>query len=446
MKPLLFFALLLVPATYTNGQQATLKQVRQRTAPLPPQLDKLARWSEAATAQSAAPILDSTVLYAMTDLGGTFLATPLERMEYLNPGDDQQVIRESVHDGNHWTYIAQSTLTLDELGRVPLIVADRFDTESGLWQPDSRLWSYFHGTSATQLDSFSVEAWVQVTGTTGFWVSLMEQRNTFDAEDRLIKTETTIDGAGYQLRFRDLYFYDGSGNNVLIEQYYLDKEEEYHAGLWTMEYNGDLLVEEVFSIPDGYEGFLPDSRTTFAYTPFGQTMLVRNFTYDPYEEAWIMVNSTDYQYDSSDRLFTEVHSTYTGGMMDSRMRTTYQYFQETHLGFVNFETYDLDLGVYVLDVRLIYYYEPVSSLRPAPVSRSPLLFTPNPTTGTTRFVTDGDGYFALYELSGRQVSRDLVPSGARSNTVDLSTLPRGTYVGVVLVDGQPVKSGLIVRQ
>ncbi|MDX1410509.1 MAG: T9SS type A sorting domain-containing protein, partial [Saprospiraceae bacterium] len=295
--------------------------------------------------------------------------------------------------------------------------------------------------SLTLLDSFRIDAWVHQSG---FWVSLMTVRNKFDNEDRLTETETTLDGAGYQLKFRDIHVYDGTGNNILIDQFLLDEGEEYHAGQWTMQYSGNLLIEEVFSTPDGFGGYLPDSRTTYAYTPSGQTMLVRNYAYDLGNDTWMLYASTEYTYDPEDRLATEIYSTYAQGEMDSRSRTTYQYYTGTHLGYINYDIYDFNQGNYVLNTRRVYYYEPASSARPVKALVNKLLFAPNPASSETYVFVDQGGQMAIYDLSGRIMSQQLLNPGP--NPVDLSQLPGGVYVAMMTSLGKTVATGNIIRQ
>jgi len=382
--------------------------------------------------------LDSTKTFYGYGLPTPADSTPLFLSTYRYPQADTKVETNFQYENGVRQKVNRSTSTSDQQGRLTEVFAEIFDPAANGYRQDSRLDIFPHGTSQTLVDSFFVWQW----DTTAMeWALLIANKNTYDAQDRLLHGLSIVDVFGQSVTFGDSYTYDSKGDNNLIESYALIDGIEYPSGKTELTYADHLLTQSiVFEIDDNGK-YLPQSKSEYSYTPFRREEVGKTYQWSFDKNDWVQSGEYLHTYDAAQRLtLRENHIMYQNAPED-RERFVYQYKEGNLLALE--EAHFWDGNVFYLSDRKHYYYSGGSSASREPELRAqPLLMQPNPTTGMLRLNLQESANIQIFSNTGQQIRADFFePQG----TLNISDLPSGLYFVVARTE-TGVFTGRVVKE
>lgn len=387
--------------------------------------------------------LDSTISYQPTDVGGgNIILTPFERTDYLYVNPTTVIERESIREDNQWKKSFQSTLRLDDQGRIFSIVSESFDPDFGFLIPVSRYRIFYHGNSATEGDSIFFEAW---SADDQSWIRILTVYNTFNELDLVSESISMIlDIDGEQKTSKDIYYYDDQARNIRIESFLLDGENEMPTYLeennWIFEY----LSSTTTSIADGAGGFFPLTKTDYGYTAQGNPDTIETFQYLALNATWTLTDAHYQQYDAENRLYTEELLRFEVGIPVEHQIINYDYLQDDYLAWKSVFYVDQASGLQTLDHKTQYHYSTLStSIHQEGSKYSPLFLYPNPTRDQVEFTAGSASWIRVFNIGGQLIQTLRVPEG--KNSIDLAAMAPGFYT-LILQDNNAVYAGRILKQ
>lgn len=364
--------------------------------------------------------LDSTITFYGYDLNNPGDSIPTLRTVYTYPETNLKREINSQLELDEWTPLNRITTVYDQHDRIVELVAEAYDPLTGSFVHDSKLETYYHGNSATLLDSFAVSQW---SPDLMDWVVQLSNWNVFDSEDQILESYTSIGFLGEPILFKDTYFYDAHGDNHLIESAAIFEGEEITSGRTENTFTNQLLTAvEVYS-SDGVD-FFPDSRETFLYAPFGFLARHSIMAWNVEIENWQMTQTIDHQYDEEQRLSEKFITFYEEGVLADAERPTYEYVEGENLALETIYLYDAASETWWLDSKKYYYYNGITAIPNDPVELLVLPLAPNPTTGMVTIGIDETLVVQLFDASGQMINRQVLQPG---QMIDLGYLPAGIY-------------------
>ena len=381
--------------------------------------------------------LDSTkTFYAYNPATGD--STPLSRTHYLYPSSNSKTEIIFQFNNGQWMPLNRATYVADEQQRLTEVLAEVFDTIQQAYYLESRLTIFPHGDSPDLIDSIFTYAYDTTAQT---WYLLLANRNVFDTQDRLQESYTMVDYFGSPVVFKDLYFYDENGDNVLIEESGLFDGEETPTGKTEMNYVDHQLIESTHYVTDGVN-FYPEKRNNYAYTLFGAMRKEMNFVYDVAIENFRLRHTTDFFYDAQQRLAGKENTEIQPNAWDVKERISYAYKQDEdlYMEFVHF--WDDDQFDWILDSKKYYYYQGSTNVDPTPGIIDTLAISPNPGTGVFRLNLGSEAIVKVFDTTGKMLQSSVLQSGQQ---LDITALPPGVYA-LVAQEEQRIYNGKIVKQ
>ncbi len=385
--------------------------------------------------------LDSTVTFYNYDPNGQADSLPLFKTVFTYPSANVERQMELVFENGTWTPLNRTTLTYDDLARIVETQAELFDPITAGWVPDSKVKVFPHGSSAELVDSVFVLGW---SADDNAWLGLLSIWNSFDTQDRLTVSLTTIDIFGQPLLFKDVYTYNIADDNTLVESYLVDAGIEYFAGKRVLIYEEHHLVKEMAFAADGVGGLEKQYEIIYVHTPSWKLESQATFNWNVDSSAWWIVEAIFFEYDAEDRLASMETGHYTPDGDEDHQLVTYEYREGEYLAVETNYSYDFDLENFVLSDRKYYYYAgEVSGIPHEPVKVKSLVMFPNPTTGNAQLKLDANASVQVFDLSGKMVQGFSAMPGKA--TIDLVLLPAGIYE-VKALAGKEIYTGKIVKQ
>ena len=365
--------------------------------------------------------LDSTITFYGYDLNNPGDSIPLLRTVYTYPETKMKIEINSQLELDEWTPLNRITTIFDEKDRIVKVVAQVYDPLTGLFVDDSKLETYYHGNSATLLDSFAVSQW---SPDLMDWVVQLSNWNVFNSEDRIIESYTSIGFLGEPILFKDNYLYDANGDNHLIESTAIFEGEEITSGRTENTFTNHLLTAMVVYTSDGVD-FFPDSRETFLYAPFGFLSRHSIMAWNVEIENWQLTKTIDHQYDEEQRLSEKFITFYEEGIPADAERPTYEYVEGKNLALETIYLFDAAGETWSIDSKKYYYYNGLTAIPKDPVQVLALPLAPNPTTSLVKIGIEETLAVQLFDASGQMISRQVVQPG---QMMDLGYLPAGIYL------------------
>lgn len=383
--------------------------------------------------------LDSTKTFYGYNLNGPGDSTPLFRTTFQYPQTGTKVEYDYNWENNAWLTISRTTLIADDQERLVEINAEAFDPVSQTFIPDSRLLVFPHGDSQDLVDSFATYLW---DSTIMDWHIILITRNTFDNQDRLTESVSSLDYFGDPLIFKEIYSYDDNGDNHLIEEFAILGDDVFPSSKTEISYVDHRPIEVTVSASDGID-FIKQSRTNYAYTLFGALRLEMNFVWDVALDNFRMTKRIEYEFDAEQRIASKKITNIAPNAWDEIELTTYAYVEDENLAMEMVFNWDHDLFDWILDSKKYYYYNGVSSLDPTPGPAQTLVAWPNPTTGLVQLTFEAEADIRVFDAAGQLVQSRRVQQG--QTHLDMSALPAGIY-SVTAQQGGDFYSGKIVKQ
>jgi len=382
--------------------------------------------------------LDSTKTFYGYDLNQPGDSTPLLRTVYTYPEANIKVEINSQLEMDEWAPLNRITSVYDNQDRLVEVIAQAYDPFEGAFVQDSKIETFYHGNSATLLDSFAVSQW---SPDLMDWVVQLTSWNVYDNADKLLESYSSLGFLGEPVLFKDTYFYDANGDNHLIESTAIFEGEELPSGRTENTYTNHLLTAAVVYSSDGFN-FFPDSRETFLYAPFGQLARHSIMEWNVEIENWQLALTTDYQYDEEQRISEKFITFYENGAAADAERPTYEYVEGQNLALETLYLYDAASETWSLDSKKYYYYDGLTATpnEPSPVLALPL--APNPTTGMVKVGIEQTLAVQLFDATGRMITAQLLQPG---QMMDISSLPAGIYQ-LVAQNETSFYGGRIVKQ
>jgi hypothetical protein len=366
--------------------------------------------------------LDSTVSYFGYGVGAQD-SMPLFRTTYTYPDPTTQVIVEYFYDQNHWTALSRTTLKSDDLGRMKEMTAETYDSEAGLYRPDSRIQLFPRENAVDLVDSFFVYAWAAAEKN---WDRQFGVWNIYNELNQLVESESSIEIFDVPLVFIDRYSYSASGDLLKIESSTLDGGEEIPSGKQEFIYTDHLLVKSTTYVSDGIGGYILQSKIEYTYTDFGKEELVNSFQYDVEKNDWTLIGVDGYGYDDQERVIVKEIVTATAEGLWERHQTRTNYLSDESVASEAEYSYNDNTESWVLDNKKFYYYDHLSTTEPdEPVVADALFLYPNPSSGVVQIKLVGKISIYVYSLSGQLVQRFNMAPGQK--ILDLRALPAGIY-------------------
>jgi len=438
------FLLALVLPVFAQAQHLLAPSVKQHRKAFPEKVERLLNKAqihsenEQSQPRFTALQLDSTKTFYGYDLNNPGDSTPLLRTVYTYPETNIKVEINSQLETGEWLPLNRITSVYDEQNRLVEVVAQAYDPFEGAFVQDSKLETFYHGNSATLLDSFAVSQW---SPDLMDWVVQLSTWNVFDNENQILESYSSIGFLGEPVLFKDTYLYDTNGDNHLIETTAIFEGEEIPSGRTENTYTNHLLTAAVVYTSDGFN-FFPDSRETFLYAPFG--MLARHsiMAWNVEIENWQLALTTDYQYDEEQRISEKFITYYENGAAADAERPTYEYVEGENLALETLYLYDSESEIWSLDRKKYYYYDGLTAIPNEPVQVLALPLAPNPTTGMVKIGIEETLAVQLFDATGRMIASQLLQPG---QLMDLSSLPTGIYQ-LVAQNETSFYGGRIVKQ
>ena len=365
--------------------------------------------------------LDSTVTYFGYNEGSSD-SLPLLRNVYNYPQHNIEVITEYYYDLGQWHALARTTLNHDELGRLLEAFAQYYDEDTKNFIPDSRVVLFPHGLTE-EADSFFVDVW---SAELNDYVRQLAVYNTFDDEDRIIESLSSIELFEFPILFLDRNRYNHAGELFLTESFSLDGEEEIPAGRTEYWYSDGLLSTETTYISEGPQGFIAERKIDYLYFPTQKLSTVSSYEWDAEKTDWKLIHVTGYGYDGAGRINLLEDVDLESGSI-SRTRKTTSYVRDEYVSAELKYNYDNLNDEWVLDDKTYFYYDGLSANEPDPdpVVADAVFLYPNPSSGMVQVKLPGKVSVHIYTLTGQFVQKFYLAPGER--LIDLGALPAGIY-------------------
>ena len=381
--------------------------------------------------------LDSTVTYGNYN-GNDSLPVSLARYSY--PEANAQVVHDFTYDVNHWSLLTRTTILTDDLGRKTDIVAQLYNEELQTYVPDSRLQVFPHGQSSELVDSFLVSVW---STTENVWIQQLAVYNTFDANDRLFESLTSIEFFEIPILFLDRYQYNNEGLVFQIDSYNLDGGEEFPAGKEEMLYENGLLKTATTYTSDGASGFLPESKIDYRYTLTGQWEVVESYNFDFEKNDWKLWRVDAYSYDNENRVEAIEYVTEDETGLWIRNKTGYVYEQDEYVAVESSYIYDNNVEEWIVNERTFFFYQDETTGTDDPIVADATFLYPNPSPGVVQLKLTGKISVHIYTLEGKLMKNFYMPPGEK--ILDLSSFPAGVYQVMAKSDEDYFSGKLIIQ-
>lgn len=380
--------------------------------------------------------LDSAILFTNYSNNDSF---PQTKSVFLYPNSKTAVQIDYDNIGG-WQPSSRATQTTDNLGRTLDVFSEVYDATTGVWAPESRLESYPHGNSLTDVDSFFLSTWDPNTAS---WTIAIRNVTSYDDQDRpaVIFTELS-EFFGQDFALLDELYYDPNNDNYLTIQSLRDQNA------WTpfnrieseFEQHREVLRTTYYIVDD--VTFLPSNKEETTYDGAGNAVLKQVFDSDIATGGWTLTESVENEYDNNNRLIVMTGESF-GPDAPPASRTEYGYYTPDGDELLVEIHSELDAaGQTWTVVDKLYYYYSNTTASPEVVNAGPLPLSPNPTTGLVRLPATGAN--ARVTILNSQGVR-LTPEQVRLNDglIDLSQLPAGLYY-ISVQQGNQRQTGTVV--
>lgn len=381
--------------------------------------------------------LDSTITFYGFAESNLADSMALFRTVYTYPETNIKIEINSERNLDEWTNISHITSIYDEQDRLVEVFAQTYDSLTGALVPDSKLETFYHGNSSTLIDSFAVLQW---SPDSMDWVVQLTSWNVYDNQNKILESYSSIGFLGEPILFRDAYYYDDKGDNHIIESFAIFEGEEIPSGLTENTFMNHLLTAAVVYALEG-DNFIPESRETFLYAPFGILSRHSIMAWNLEIENWQLSITIDHEYDEEQRLSSKFITYYSEGVPADAERPTYLYIEGQNLAVeVNF-LFNEATETWSLDSKKYYYYNGLTSVPNEPTPVIALSLSPNPTNGIVKFGMEETLTVHLFDTTGRMIGSHLLEPG---QNLDLSPLPSGIYQ-ILAQSDKNIYSGRIVK-
>lgn len=414
------------------SQLASLLQKAQGKSPKSPRI---------ATLRTPALKLDSTVRFIGYDLDPQD-SVPVIRTIYKYPKPNITTAHTEQHNGNQWYTLGRLSEIRDQLGRINEILIDTFNTDSGKYLLNSRLLFYPHGNSPELLDSIVIYAWNP--DLEGLEKNL-SQHNFFNAQDKLLKTVTTIQISGLKFSSQETYTYNAAGENTLIEEFNVFEEVLLPAARTEISYIYGKPQEIILSL---YQqgNFIPNDRQVFKYVSGGYYQDI--FLWDETLSSWEKTQSFIYKTDAWERiLWVDKSFKDLDGSPDEKQLELYTYLwpgddaNAEDLLREDFFLWDQTQSKYYLNERNFYYYGISTNVPELEVNAHNLRVYPNPGTDKVYLSSNQDAQVQVYNTAGQLMLSQQVLNG---QALHIAVLPKGVYYFLAR-EKQNLYSGTLIK-
>ncbi len=383
--------------------------------------------------------LDSTKTFYGYGLPTSADSTPLYRTTYHYPQPNTEIEYSFQYENGAWQQTSRSTQLHDAQGQLTEVFAEVFNPMTNSFQPESRLESFPHNGSSVLLDSFFVWQW-DTTLTT--WSLIINNRNFYDAQDRLLESYSTLELFGELITFKDVHSYDSKGDNHLIESYGILSGFEYLTSKRELVYQDHLVTESTAFITDENGKIVPQNKIEYAYTDFQKEEWVKNYEWSPEKSDWTQTGEITYHYDSAKRMIAQEKHFLHQDAPEEHVKWVYAYREDDLPAMEESYNWD-DNSSFLLSDRKYYYYSGGSSTVKQPAhAAQPLAMTPNPTSGALQLGLQVPANIQIFDISGQQLRTG---SFQPEYALNLHDLPSGLYIIVARTDHE-VFTGKVVKE
>lgn len=365
-------------------------------------------------------------------------STPVFKTRFLYPFSDSKLESNFQFEDGIWKRISRSLYVTDDQERVVEILAEVYDEEQQEFYFDSRLEVHPRGNSNELVDSFFTYAYDTIVQD---WTLLLANHNTFDAQDKLQESATTLFYLGDPIIFKEIYSYDANGDNHLIEETGTFDGMELPTGKTEMSYYEHKVIEAVSFATDGVS-FFPQHRLNTAYHLSGKVRKQMSFDWDVAINNFRLYETVDYYYDNQERVSGLETTKIAPNQWDVKDRVSFAYVEGTDLYLETVHNWDHDAFEWILDSRKYHYYDGSTSVDPTPNTVQPLSVSPNPGTGVFRLNLTAEANVKVFDSTGKMLTSSVLQPG---HDLDITMLPPGLYT-LTALQGTSIFNGKIVKQ
>jgi hypothetical protein len=320
-------------------------------------------------------------------------------------------------------------------------IAENYDSEAGIYTPETFIRFYPRENSFELVDSFFIYEW---SVTDKNWDRQLAVWNQHNDLNQLTESTSSIEIFEVPFLFVDRYSYDEAGNLVLIHQFILDGGVEISSGKKEFLYKGHLLFNETTYGDNGIEGFIAQTKIDYAYNNLNKEEFAKSYTYDIDRQDWILREVVAYSYDDQERVNVKEVVAAAGVDVWDRRQTTYQYISDEFVAAEADYYYDTNTESWLLESKKYFYYDQLSANEPdASAETNALFLYPNPSSSVVQIKLAGDVTIYVYSLSGQLIQKFNMAAGER--ILNLSHLPGGMYQ-VMAKSGEEFYYGKLILQ
>ncbi|HOY16583.1 MAG TPA: T9SS type A sorting domain-containing protein [Haliscomenobacter sp.] len=363
-------------------------------------------------------------------------STPIVRRFNTYPSPTELIERTEQFQAGGWVPQGLNTSKFDDQQRLLLNTQQLYNAATKQYTPILRFQVFPKETNGLA-DSTLTYSW-DVVGNK--WDLTSRIKGIYNNQGQLLETQTSAFIAGQIQQGKALYFYDAANNNIKTETYTIVGGVSIlnSFAVYTIE-NGQLANSTTYSVSPTKDT-LPAGRLVNQYTSSGLVSKAESFTWDSTARSWVLIATTQNEYDANQRLSSRVFSYIE---LNQKIRTDFFYTPKNDIAIE--ANYRLNAGAtnWKLESKGFFFYDQASSLQSAGSQARSLAISPNPSAGKIRLDLPHNASFQVFNTAGKLISSGQM--NQQNGEIDLSPFPAGVY-WIRAREGAKTFVGRVIKQ
>lgn len=383
--------------------------------------------------RSATLRLDSILTFGAFEQADSVLAS---RSDFTYPTAFTTVKTSLFLDVSGTEHKNRLTTTTNANGQLVSTFYELFHPTEQQWTSSALVEWFPHGNSQSEADSVLVKEWNAASDS---WHLVLSIHHIFNNDGWLQETAYTHFFATGTEVFKDFYEYNAAGDNTVITFVNVVDGQLIPLSRIDRQYENHLMVEETLGLQNPFVGLTPERRMTVSYTDFGEPLERKEFKWS--DTDWIMVQQSDFEYDTAERQIWETTQITTNGS-DFRYKVFTGYREGDLRALTEIFHWDGNNAFLLIERDHYHYSEQVSEAVTPPVGHGILVVSPNPSSSFVTVPLEFTDTLQVYDELGNHVMQ--FNNVQYNAALDLSTLPSGSYV-LRAVAGDKLYTGRVVK-
>ena len=363
-------------------------------------------------------------------------STPIVRRFNTYPSPTELIERTEQFQAGGWVPQGRSSSTYDDQQRLLLNTQEGYNAATKQYTPILRYQLFPKGANSLVDSSLSYN-WNAIGNK---WDLVQRIKGIYNNLGQLVETQSSAFIAGQVYQSKALYFYDAAKNNTKTETYDIQGGVSILNGfaVYTIE-NGKLANSTNYSVSPTKDT-LPAGRLVNQYTSSGLVSKAESFTWDSTARSWVLIATTQNEYDANQRLSSRVFSYIE---LNQKIRTDFFYTPKNDIAIE--ANYRLNAGAtnWKLESKGFFFYDQASSLQSAGSQARSLAISPNPSAGKIRLDLPHNASFQVFNTAGKLISSGQM--NQQNGEIDLSPFPAGVY-WIRAREGAKTFVGRVIKQ